>query len=897
MTDASKPTTQGKSSTMWFKVGLGVLTLLSLLFLFSRLSSVGIWEPWEAYDILVAQEYRSRGPSSPEQYTGHNWAVPTFNGKPIGYSLLKVWLLNLTLPQKMEDITTLIGTLEWRSRLPIAMSVFALVFGVFAWLKQHFTAKAATLSAIALVCLPVVFIGVHSLTMPLLMMVTTSAALICLAQILHGKKTWLWTIGFGVSLAATSIDSRAFGLVMVLGTVAAWALTQMAFGQTDEEQSDLTPALWQRILAVVVLLLPVIRLAAAWSIGIAHVKKPHVLQQLYLMTPLCLILASLIWARRTKVGQVMLGIKGVVVLAITAVVLAPVLVAYADVNPTLLKNGEVFGKMPVLSFLLEHHLFQKSFAAKHVHFDLWLRQIGFAAFPWIALIPHGLGYMMRASRRVGVNTSTINTPQMDIQRMLVIWATLGFAITAAASAYGHFFYPAYVPLAIGVGVMLADDDFWQGLRKQPLLLYAMGFVSVAIIMMLGKDIERYPNRFLELYVAFEQDLKLPKDFSYGRIHKLFKYAIALTLMTTFFGWISWAFLTLRDLPGGWGKLKAFLKQNEDEQDTSPMEARLEQREALYEEDSLAGKLARLIETPPQMALVITGVMVLSCLTMLFVYVPRGSDHLSQRHLFESYLKSAKNKEPLYRYQSPNTKNTVYLRDVKSLGSSRELFDKFDSDQRLFVIIPRERLAAVNSELRQRFKRNAKVINARSNRLVLLSNKLSEGQKDQNFVAQAIVEGDPFKEIQYKTLVDNDSGQKIHPTFDGQLQVLGYSFQIAKPAKGLPVFGWGDDVILTTYFKVLKPVPTKQKIFLHVDTRGNRIAGDHYPVNDEFSTNYWLPGDVVKDTYQFKISPYTTQGTYMINMGFYLGSKRMKVAPKKAHNRDNRLKLGQFIVKP
>ncbi len=214
-----------------------------------------------------------------------------------------------------------------------------------------------------------------------------------------------------------------------------------------------------------------------------------------------------------------------------------------------------------------------------------------------------------------------------------------------------------------------------------------------------------------------------------------------------------------------------------------------------------------------------------------------------------------------------------------------------ADERFFAVIPRDRLAAVNYEVRKRYKRDIHVLNARSSRLLLLSNKIQEGTKDQNHVARAIV--DPAKDgPQYDVLFDDGKGGKAHATFDGQLELLGHSLN--QPKSDLATFRRGKDLERTLFFKVLKRVPGSKKIFVHIDTRGNRLHGDHDPVAGAFPTNYWLPGDVIKDTHKINVGSYSALGTYTIHMGLFQGSARMKVLPPKSL-RDNRLPIGKIKV--
>ena len=185
-----------------------------------------------------------------------------------------------------------------------------------------------------------------------------------------------------------------------------------------------------------------------------------------------------------------------------------------------------------------------------------------------------------------------------------------------------------------------------------------------------------------------------------------------------------------------------------------------------------------------------------------------------------------------------------------------------------------------------------MLDARSSRLLLVSNELEEGEEDHNYVADKIVEGEPKVDFP----VEFESGGEMkHPIFDGQLEFLGYSLDREKSDDGLVAYGWGDTMTITYFFRVLKRVPSSQKIFLHVDYPGNRINGDHVPNGGEFPTNYWMPGDIVKDVHPLEIDSYSTPGVYTLNMGFFLGSRRMAVQPKEAHDGHNRITIGKIRV--
>ena len=240
------------------------------------------------------------------------------------------------------------------------------------------------------------------------------------------------------------------------------------------------------------------------------------------------------------------------------------------------------------------------------------------------------------------------------------------------------------------------------------------------------------------------------------------------------------------------------------------------------------------------------------------------------------------------------KASVYLNNTPQFGSNQEFLNAFESPKPLYAVIPRNRLAAINAEVRRKTKGNVFVPNAQSHNLILVSNKKAPGGEDENFVAKHIFEAPP-KQIQYEITYPNEQGEQVHARLDGQLEVLGYSLNREKSSKP-PTYASGEEIELSLFFRVLRPVTGNQKLFVHIDTPGNRLHGDHYPLGGDFPTTYWLPGDVVRDAHAIKVEPYSKPGIYTLNFGFYIGDKRMSVTPPKAHDGQNRLTLGTIEVR-
>jgi hypothetical protein len=297
------------------------------------------------------------------------------------------------------------------------------------------------------------------------------------------------------------------------------------------------------------------------------------------------------------------------------------------------------------------------------------------------------------------------------------------------------------------------------------------------------------------------------------------------------------------------------------------------------------------------------------------WVPELSQHLSQRGLIEAFESHKKEGEVLSTYQVGSHRASFYLSDIEALPNIGALKERFNAKERAFVVVPRKRLANLNFEIRKGTdpRRNIHILDDRSSRYLLASNVLLEGEKERSRVAQAILPGRP-KPV-YQITPRNAKSERQFPQFDKKIQLLGYEvyrqdevdewgnprqeavekLKASKAADRLPSFKAGETLIIRYYFKVLRRITSSQKIFLHMDTPGNRINGDHVPVSEEFPTNYWVSGDYIVDTQFLDIEAGSRAGVYTMYMGFFLGSKRMAVTPPKGHDGSNRVKLGQIKV--
>ncbi len=136
----------------------------------------------------------------------------------------------------------------------------------------------------------------------------------------------------------------------------------------------------------------------------------------------------------------------------------------------------------------------------------------------------------------------------------------------------------------------------------------------------------------------------------------------------------------------------------------------------------------------------------------------------------------------------------------------------------------------------------------------------------------------------------------HPAvanLEGQLEALGWDLVDEGGAQATSVVP-GRAYKLSIHLRVLAPVLTQWKSFVHVDGYGKRWNGDHDVLDGKVPMNLWVPGDVVTDTLELRLDPNFTPGTYTLYFGFFLGERRMQVRSGK--HSEHRVDGGPIVVR-
>jgi hypothetical protein len=207
--------------------------------------------------------------------------------------------------------------------------------------------------------------------------------------------------------------------------------------------------------------------------------------------------------------------------------------------------------------------------------------------------------------------------------------------------------------------------------------------------------------------------------------------------------------------------------------------------------------------------------------------------------------------------------------------------------RVFAMVPADELAALDAAFKQGHVPYY-VVDASSSRFLLITNQLASGQRDDNPLSTNVwtaPAGDPDAKPPWTWRVNTSF------TFGDAVELVGADFPttVRRPGK----------IPLDLYFRVKGKVPGAYKIFLHFDgPAAPRVIGDHDPLNKTFGTNFWLPGEYIRDHFETDVPLMTTPaGTYTVYMGFWPGGegKRLKVTQGN-HDGADRVRLGTIEIK-
>jgi len=258
--------------------------------------------------------------------------------------------------------------------------------------------------------------------------------------------------------------------------------------------------------------------------------------------------------------------------------------------------------------------------------------------------------------------------------------------------------------------------------------------------------------------------------------------------------------------------------------------------------------------------------------MAQVYLPRLSNQFSSREVYTTYNQLARSQEPLGEYRVGSRAAAYYAKGkVIELASVPQLIDHLVAGGQRWAAFPSHDLAEIDHAFRARTGRHLTLVDTRSAHALLAAAQPVPQRADENPLTDAIRKSAP-EHVQHPVSVD----------FDQRIELLGYD--LALPHEGY--VGAGESFTLTWYFRSVRKLTSAYRVFVHIDGAGQRIHGDHDPVDGKYPVSLWEPGDIVVDRQKIDVPASSHAGEYSIYMGLYSGDTRLPIlqGPNAGENR-------------
>lgn len=244
------------------------------------------------------------------------------------------------------------------------------------------------------------------------------------------------------------------------------------------------------------------------------------------------------------------------------------------------------------------------------------------------------------------------------------------------------------------------------------------------------------------------------------------------------------------------------------------------------------------------------------------YLPELSEHFSPRDVYTTYNTLAAQGAVLAEYRVGGRAAPYYADGpVIEVTSLAELIDHLAQSGQRWATFPASDLANIDHAFRKRTGRHLFLVDAQSERGVLAASDAIPGREDQSKLAPAV-----------RQRVPETIEHPVEVNFDDRIRLLGYSLKL--PHKDY--IGAGESFTLTWYFRSTRKLTSSYRIFVHIDGEGQRIHGDHDPVDSAYPVTLWEPGDIIVDEQKIDVPASAHAGEYSILMGFYSGDTRLPI---------------------
>ncbi|WP_437924472.1 glycosyltransferase family 39 protein [Sorangium sp. So ce291] len=278
----------------------------------------------------------------------------------------------------------------------------------------------------------------------------------------------------------------------------------------------------------------------------------------------------------------------------------------------------------------------------------------------------------------------------------------------------------------------------------------------------------------------------------------------------------------------------------------------------------------------------------------FWYYPALAAQLSPKEVFESYASLHRPGEPLATLGVRSRAAAYYQGgEITSFDDVPQAFAWLTAaptggsaggapaaGARRWLVVKADELPRLNSLFRKHHRRNLPVLDGRSSQILLASNEAG-GRPNESWLSRVVLD-EPAA-----------PANPLDAMFEDQLEVLGWELtddEGRTVASVVPQKSYH----LRTYFRVHRPITGNWKMFVHIDGFQRRYNGDHPVLEGRYPLSLWQPGDVIVDDHELQLEPNFTPGDYALYFGFFAGETRFEVTRGPEH--EDRVHAGVIRVR-
>jgi 4-amino-4-deoxy-L-arabinose transferase-like glycosyltransferase len=494
----SRPPTESFLDRLSERQMTGLVILFGLLLYVPFAGSYGLWDPWETHYSEVARQMTTRGDYISLWWPGAPLDADHFWSKPV----LSFWLMSLSMHIAglgghggAAGALALGSRAEWAVRLPFCLMGVLGIYAVYLCVARFVSRRAGVFAAIVVATSPMyslvarqamtdmAFVGPMTMALALAALALFDDQDVALPRRRSGPLSWphhpLFYIAIGL-FAVTALPQLVVNAIQLK-----WVFSVRRYTITVPGTILMLP---YAAGAVAFFFLasrtrhkaPLYLFIAAILCGLATLAKGLAGLGLPVIVFLAYLLFTWNWRRLAR-AQLYFGVA--------VALLACAVVAIPWHHAMLVRHGrpfwdELYGDNHWRRLVLGRH-------GDRGTFEYFLRELGYAVLPWIAIAPAALVTMaMRPVRDVR---------KQGIFWFGAIWFVSAYAVVSlSVTKFHHYILPAVPGLAIVVGCYL-DDLLERRAGRTAAAIALLGLPLLALVMVDLASAQNAAQHFIWLF--------------------------------------------------------------------------------------------------------------------------------------------------------------------------------------------------------------------------------------------------------------------------------------------------------------------------------------------------------------------------------------------------------------